>query len=236
MRRAYDRRRVGARGRQQGLAILLCLLMMACAGLPPSERIVSTVPTLTLSPGQVVAVIGLQQEEAERAAAHDVRVGFGLTHLLAESLFAAGKFRLMEEKEVHKRTLLEDLVQTYWVQTRPAYAAPELSQVGTQLDVALLAYGSIATFTSSGAQIALGVASHTKHTLRVRVTVCLYAVASAAILCREGQGMASQTGTAVIYMFRQDRLDFEQSAIGRATHQAVVLAVQALTASVHFTP
>jgi hypothetical protein len=38
----------------------------------------------------------------------------------------------------------------------------------------------------------------------------------------------------VIYEFRNDRLEFENSAAGRATKQAVTSAVQAIMASLRF--
>lgn len=227
--------------RRRILALSLWVLLGACAGPSTRDSVTPATEALALRTGAVLAVIGIQPGQEQRRTGdspspRDPRVGFGLTHLLAESLFDTGQFRLVEEQEVHKRELLEDLVQTYWVEPRPAYSEQELSRVGQQLGVALLAYGSIATSGSSGQRFALGPLSRAEQTLRVRVHVCLYTVTARATLCRVGQGEARQSGTGLVYEFRDDRLDFEQNAMGRATKQAVVLAVQALTAGIRFVP
>jgi len=48
--------------------------------------------------------------------------------------------------------------------------------------------------------------------------------------------MAQQKGVGMIYAFRNDRPDFEKTAAGLATKQAVTSAVQALMASIRFSP
>ena len=71
--------------------------------------------------------------------------------------------------------------------------------------------------------------------LRVSVEACLYEVSTHKALCRAAEGTAQQEGVGVVYEFRNDRLEFEKSAAGRATKQAVTSAVQAIMASLRFT-
>jgi len=72
--------------------------------------------------------------------------------------------------------------------------------------------------------------------LRVRVEVCLFDISTRQTLCQSGEGSGQQEGVGFIYEFRNDRLEFEKTAAGRATKQAVSAAVQALIASVRFLP
>jgi hypothetical protein len=200
----------------------------------------SPTPTLSLRSGETLAVIGVTQEEGqlgdtERQNLTDRRIGFGLTHLLAEALFDTGKFRLREEKDVRQREILENLVSTYWLEPGARYSEQVLHSVAMQLGVELLAYGSVAHRLSKQS-VSIGPFSHHKQKLQTRVNVCLYAASTGAILCREGQGEAQQEGVGVIYEFRADRLDFETNAAGKATKQAVTLAVQELVTSIRFSP
>src|SRR5438132_559498 len=96
--------------------------------------------------------------------------------------------------------------------------------------------GGVAYGGFSGQRLMLGPLSRAEQTLRLQVTACLYAASTRAALCRHGQGEARQEGVGMVYEFRGDRLDFEQNAVGRATKQAVVLAVRELVASLTFLP
>jgi len=188
----------------------------------------------------MLAVIGMIQGEGqlrdtERKSLQNRRIGFGLTNLLAESLFDTGKFRLLEEKDVRKRELRENLVSKYWLEPGARYSEQMLQSVALQLGVELLAYGNIA-HTSSKQSYCVGPFCHHKQKLQTKVNVCLYAASTRAILCHEGQGEAQQEGTGAFYEFRNDRLDFEKNAAGRAAKQAVTLAVQELTTRIQFAP
>ena len=223
------------------LTVLLGMVLVACAGPALHGEVPSSAMGLTVQPGEALAVIGVQRSDApsrngEDASLRDRRVGFGLNSLLAESLFDTGKFRLIEEKDVRQRDLLADLVKTYWIEARASYTEQQLQHVAQQLGAPLLAYGTVAYGGFSGRRWGVGPLSGAEQTLRLQVTACLYAASTRARLCRHGQGEARQEGVGVVYEFRGDRLDFEQNAVGRATKQAVVLAVRELVASLIFLP
>lgn len=228
-------------GRWVILLALLSMVLLACAGPTMQGGRQSAALGLTVRSGESLAVIGVQRDNAssrhdEAESLRDRRVGFGLNSLLAESLFDTGKFRLIEEKDVRQHDLLADLVKTYWIEARTPYTDQQLQRVAQQLGVALLAYGSVAYGGFSGQRLALGPLSRAEQKLRLQVTACLYAASSRATLCRQGQGEARQEGTGMVYEFRGDRLDFAQNAVGRATKEAVVLAVRELVASLSFLP
>src|SRR5262245_52834180 len=96
----------------RGFVVSLGVVLGACsAPSTPSSPTPSTI-ALTLRTGERLAVIGLQQGEASRdsLSPREPWVGFGLTLMLTDSLCEFGRFRCVEEKEVHQRELLADLV------------------------------------------------------------------------------------------------------------------------------
>jgi hypothetical protein len=223
------------------LASILGPLLITCGG--PSVRggPPPVTPALSLSAGKVLAAIGVKPQGkkssgAEDAVWQDRRVAFGLTNLLAESFYDTGKFRLVEEKDLRQRQLIEELVDLFWSTSRPEPSDPELTSIGTRLEVDLLACGTVGYTRSSSRRIQAGPVGSYQQKLRVAVEVCLYEVSTQKTLCREGEGTAEQEGVGVVYEFRNDRLDFEKSAAGRATKQAVTSAVQAIMASIRFSP
>ncbi len=223
------------------LLAVLGMALSACAGPQTQSSVLSPAAVLTVRSGEALAVIGVQQGDApsgrgEADSLREPRVGFGLNSLLAESLFDTGQFRLIEEKDVHQRNLLDDLVKTYWIGARAPYTPEQLQRVAQQLGAPLLAYGSVVYGGFSGQHLMLGPFSRAEQTLRLQVTACLYAASTRASLCRQGRGEAHQEGVGVVYEFRGDRLDFAQNAVGRATKEAVVLAVRELVASLTFLP
>ena len=234
--------RVRAVSRKCAVTIVaLCLLFCVCTGTETAKTGASSRSMFTLQTGKMLAVIGVTQEDrqprsTDRKSLDDRRIGFGLTNLLAEVLFDTGKFRLLEEKEVHKRELLENLVQTYWIEPGAQYSAQMLQGIAIQLGVELLAYGSVSHSETSKRSVSFGPFSHHKQKLQVKVNVCLYEASVGGILCREGQGEAQQEGVGVLYEFHADRLDFEKNAAGRATKQAVTSAVQELVVGIQFVP
>ncbi len=221
------------------LISMLCALLTVCSGSPVRGSTATSVPVLTLRPGHVLAAIGVRHMDAngsgsDRTTLQDRRVAFGLHNLLAESFYDSGKFRLVEEKNLRQRQVIEELVELFWRGSRPEAMDPHLETIATRLEADLLAYGTIAYAKSSGRRIQIGPLGSYQQKMRVTVVVCLYEVASQNTFCRVGEGMAQQEGTGVFYEFRNDRLDFEKSAVGRATKQAVTHAVETLVASIRF--
>jgi hypothetical protein len=219
----------------------LCPLLAACGGPSPRGAALYGTPALSLAAGQVLAAIGmkLQTENGtgvEAATLRDRRVAFGLTNLLAESFYDTGKFRLVEEQDLHQRQLIEELVDLF-SDTSPASPSPtELGGIGARLDAGLLTYGKVGYAQSSGQRLQIGPLGHYQQRWRVSVEVCLFELSSQKTLCRAGEGSAQQEGVGAVYEFRNDRPEFEKNAAGRATKQAVASAVQALMASLQFIP
>jgi hypothetical protein len=223
------------------LLVLLGMVLVSCAGPAMQGGGPSPAAGLAVQSGASLAVIGVRQDDTPSRSGkadslREPRVGFGITSLLAESLFETGQFRLIEEKDIRQRDVLADLVKTYWIEARTPYTVEQLQRVAQQLGVALLAYGSVVYGGFSGRRWEIGPVSGAEQTLHLEVTACLYVASTRASLCRQGQGEARQEGVGVVYEFRGDRLDFAQNAVGRATKEAAVLAVRELIASLTFLP
>jgi hypothetical protein len=214
-------------------------LMAGCGGASVPGAASLAPPTLALSAGKTLAAIGLKASgehgsSAEGTPWKDRRVAFGLNNLLAESFYNTGKFRLVEEKDLRQRQLLLEVVDLFWSVSAPAPSALELRSLGRRLEADLLAYGKVGYSRSSSRRMQLGPVGSYQQKLRVVVEVCLYEVSTQETLCRDGEGVAEQDGVGALYEFGHDRADFEKSAAGRATTQAVTDAVQALLANIRF--
>jgi hypothetical protein len=131
--------------------------------------------------------------------------------------------------------MIEKLVELSWSSSRAEPSDTDLEGIASRLEAEILTYGTIGYSRSSGRRIELGPVGSYQQRLRVSVEVCLYEASTRKTLCRAAEGTAQQEGVAVIYEFRNDRLEFEKSAAGRATKQAVTSAVQAIMASLRFT-
>jgi hypothetical protein len=223
------------------LASTLCPLLAACGGPPARGDLRPVTPALSLSTGKVLTAIGVKPPRendtgVDNAVWQDRRVAFGLTNLLAESFYETGKFRLVEEKELPQRQLIEELVELFSSASRPEPSELELASIGRRLEADLLAYGRVGSTRLSGQRTVFGPLGRYQQTLRINIDVCLYEISTQQSLCREGEGMAQQEGMGVVYEFRNNRPDFEKTAAGLATKQAVTSAVEALMASIRFSP
>jgi hypothetical protein len=221
------------------LAGMLCPLLVACAGPSGRGASPSATPELSLPAGKMLAAIGVTPSGepgpgAEDAVWRDRRVAFGLTNLLAESFYETGEFRLVKEKDMRQRQIIEELIDLFWSASSPESSQVELANIGTRLEADFLAYGKVGYSRISGQRIQIGPVGRYQQTLHVSVEVCLYEVSTQQTLCRSGEGVAQQTGMGVIYEFRNDRPDFEKTAAGLATRQAVTSAVKGLMASIRF--
>lgn len=240
MRRATESIQHAGWGR---LCIWVVLLLgvslggLACgtSGNAPAEPVVP----LAFPRQATLAVVGVQRDlprGAEVIKGQDQRLGFGLTALLAEALADRGAFRLIEEKDVQQRGLVDDMVRTYTVTTRAAYTVAELAPMAQQLEVAALAYGRVVARASQEERFELGPLSRAQQTLRLAATACVYSRAAHRSLCHTAMGEAQQTRTGALFELRDTTVDFEKNAVGRATRQAVLRAVEAVLANMHFTP
>jgi hypothetical protein len=216
-------------------------LLGACSSPSVRDGSSSSAPALSLAVGKTLAAIGVKPpgkngSGADGAVWQDRRLAFGLTSLLADSFYDSGKFRLVEEKDLHRHQMIEEMVDLFWSTSDPAVLQPELAGVGRRLEADLLAYGRLGYSRSSGQRIQVGPVGRYQQRLRINLEVCLYEVSTQQTLCRQGEGMAQQEGVGVVYEFRNNRPDFEKTAAGLATKQAVTAAVQALMARIRFSP
>jgi hypothetical protein len=227
-----------------GLCLFVCVvssLLGACSSPSARGAASSSTTVLSLAVGKTLAAIGVKPpgengSGADDAVWQDRRIAFGLTNLLAESFYDTGKFRLVEEKNLSQWQLIEELVDLSSSPSRPELSDLELASIGRRLAIDLLAYGRVGSTRLSGQRTVFGPLGRYQQRLRITIEACLHEVSSQKTLCREGEGMAQQEGVGVVYEFRNDRPDFEKTAAGLATKQAVTSAVQALMASIRFSP
>ena len=131
---------------------------------------------------------------ADDTAWQDRRVAFGLTNLLAESFYETGEFRLVEEKDLRQRQVIEESIDLFWSAFHPASSQPELVGIGRRLEADLLAYGRVDYTKISSQRIQVGPVGRYQQTLRINIEVCLYEISTQQTLCRPGAGRPGSDG------------------------------------------
>jgi hypothetical protein len=214
---------------------MFSIMLSACTGPTTNRNILSQISPISLQTGQTLAVIGInmgQLNGVNKESLQNSRIGFGLNDLLTQSLSDSNKFRIIAV-EVRKSEQLEDMVNKYWIERQSAYSEQELPSIAMQLRVELLAYGTI-SYKSFEKEAFIGPFSRIEQRLQVTVKACLYKASMNETICHEGMGEGLQKGMAIIYKFSGDHIEFEKSAAGIATKEAVMAAVKRLIENIHF--
>jgi hypothetical protein len=214
---------------------MFSIMLSACTGPTTNRNILSPISSISLQTGETLAVIGIkmgQLNDVNKESLQNSRIGFGLNDLLTQSLSDSNKFRIIAV-EVRKSKQLKDMVSKYWIERQSAYSEQELPSIAIQLGVELLAYGTI-SYKSFKKEVFVGPVSRIEQKLQITAIACLYKASTNETICHEGKGESQQKGWAVVYLFCGDHIDFEKSAAGIATKEAVTVAVKRLVESIHF--
>lgn len=172
-----------------------------------------------------LVVLGLENQVTDEGW-QDLRIGFGLTSLLAEKLYDTGLFQFIEE-DPRQRTRLEERRRELWqgsITCREACFREEATHFG----VTFIAIGRVTDFSTSGSKAFIGPVSTASRRSTVTVAIDLYQTERNEILTCDGKGSAATRAGALLFEFRGDAVAFDKSAIGPATEKALDKAVNCL--------
>ncbi len=199
--------------------LVFALLVVACS----SRRIE---PYPRFPEPRTTAVIGVATGVSDERLA-DLRLGFGLSELVADALYDTGRFRLIEGRaEIRERA--DDLLERSW----GAGAVPgtaDLARQAAELGVDSVAYATITRFDSPRQKLTLGPFSTATNRLEIGVRVCLRDRPLARTFCADGAASTEASATALLFVYRDRGVVFDQTAVGAATAGAVRDAVARLT-------
>lgn len=211
--RAWSRMDWGWRGvRHYFVACCLCLLLARVATAGAQEK-------------RALVVVGVTNQVKDERW-QDRRIGFGLSSLIAESFFDSGQFALVEEKE-EIRDRLAAVREKLWMLSEEGALLREAAESAAFAGAEMLAYGRVVSFKTPTTRVSFGPLHSRVKTTEIKVAVFLRDLQADSSYSGEGNGKAKTKATSVLFEYREDRdeVNFDKTAIGQATKQAVAAAV-----------
>lgn len=157
----------------------------------------------------------------------DRRIGFGLTNLIAESLFDSGLFLLLEEKD-EIRESLRNIREKLWMLSEDAVQLQQAADTAIVAGAEVVAYGRVVSMKTPTTRVSMGPFHSREKTTEIKVEVFLRDLKSNTIYSADGAGKAKTKATSVIFEYREDRaeVNFDKTTVGQATKEAVAAAVK----------
>lgn len=181
---------------------------------PPTER------------APLLMVVGFSSD-VKLEAWQDARLGFGLTAALADTLYASGMFRMVEEKaEVRQR--MRDMGAELWSDPGRqddvrADAIEYLATVESRPE--WIASGRVVRFGTSTRRASLGPLQQARRGFTVHIEVVLEQLDTGRTIRATAEGDAARTATSAFFSVRDDRVLFDATGVGNATMDALHQAV-----------
>lgn len=174
-----------------------------------------------------LAVIGVANTTSEKEF-NNLLIAQGIAHLAAQELYDTGSYVPVEDNpEINKR--ITDLV-TLSAQTGSADADPEKAlSAGKDLGCDTVASIKISKFSKSRAKSGIGPFSSAKVEIEIEIEVTLKDNDKPAVSAK-GKGSGTTKSQGFLFKVREDKVHFDQTSVGQATHEAIKMAVKQLAA------
>ncbi len=174
-----------------------------------------------------LAVVGLANEVSSDEW-EDLRIGMGLRAILSQELFETGHFELLEEK-AEIREQLRALSRGLWEEGLRQDGAETrlLAGVGA-LQPDYVAYGKVVYFGRPRSRANIGPVRRNRQTIEIGLELTMLEVASGRRTIAEARGKAQTVATSAFFVYQEDRVELDESAVGTATRKAMSQAVEEL--------
>lgn len=216
------------------LAALSCLLAGCATSVGPHgpgpseplEEVISFPPSTGPKRKVQVVQINIPTDDTRRyPELAEKRVGFGLSNILVETLFDTGRFTFLEEKEQILKRLVE-----LWELTEDGILVKDPAAQGTELQSPeFLVYAEVFDFVACSPAERLGLTDKRLTCVTsVEVQVRIGNTATGEYIPGSSDPHSLQgkyAHTVQLSLFGNDRLAFDQSAVGKATLKATRYAV-----------
>jgi len=172
-----------------------------------------------------LAVIGVKNE-IHRDEWDNQLIGYGISQLLLQRLFDTGHYCAIEQRpEIIKE--INRLIDAHWKGPAAIYDHKDAQRIANEIGSEAVAYAKVVNFSKKRSRGFLGPFSASKTTVNVQVEVYLKEM-SAPVRVSKGNGEAITKSTGVLFRIRDGKIYFDQTAVGRATDQAITQAVKGL--------
>lgn len=174
---------------------------------------------------KILVVVGVTNQVKDERW-QDRRIGFGLSSLIAEAFFDSGLFVLVEEKE-DIRDRLAAVREKLWMLSEEGLQLREATETAALAGAEMLAYGRVVSFKTPTTRTSIGPLHSREKSTEIKVKVFLRDLQTDTTYSAEGTGKAKTKATSVVFEYREDRdeINFDKTAVGQATKQAVAAAV-----------
>ena len=203
---------------------LICILGMLLAVSSGAEE---TVAPRRDAPSLLVVGVSKQFED-ERWK--DNRVGFGIRQLIAEELFGAGSYQMVEEKAAI-RDKIREFAEFMWAMGADEDFEQRLVGFKRTVVADVVAWGTVESFSVPQQSVSIGPFHRVSEKTKVTVCVFLKDMRTGEAQSALGTGASRRSAKSVLFEFRKERkgeINFDKTAVGYATAEAVKNAVKSL--------
>ncbi len=184
----------------------------------------SLAETEATAPKKLV-VIGVKSD-VDLPELKDQLIGYGISSLLLQKLFDTGKYAPIESNpEIIEA--INGLIKRQWMGGEKMYTPVEADQAAAQLRSDAVAYAKITKCEVSQSKSMLGPFSKARSKVIMEVEVYVKEK-DAEVRSAAGEGDAATSSAALLYKMRDDKIYFDQTALGQATEKAIIAAVDKL--------
>lgn len=181
------------------------------------------VPSPTLPPftGKklTIAVIGLRNEtESPDPVFRELRVGFGLSNMLATALFETGRFTLVERNQ----EVLERIIKEQWLGQTGYINSQTAAETGKMIGAQAVVYGQVTEFGIRKVGVYTGVYGQRNITTRIVIDVKMVNTETGEIIgAASGEGSVTTSTAGVAFVWEEGVEQFDQTTVGKASRQAI---------------
>ena len=201
-----------------GRGVRLALVAWLFFGLPPAAG-AANLPT-----GKLV-VIGVQNE-VNRPEWDDQLIGYGLAQLLLQQLYDTGLYTPIEDNPEILNEITK-LISTQWSGEAKAYSPTDADALAKKFGSDVTAYAKIKKVTTGRSRASLGPFSSAETEVLIEVEVVVKKIGEP-MISASGEGRSSTKSKSLMFTVRNNKLQLDETAVGKAADKAIKKAVEGL--------
>lgn len=176
-------------------------------------------------PAGRLVVLGVRNE-VNRPEWNDQLIGYGLAQLLLQELYNTGLYVPIETNpgiinEINR------LIKAYWRAEAREYTAAETDALANKFAGDVTAYATVKKVASERSRTSVGPFSSAQTVVIIAVEVTLKKVGEEEIRVN-GEGRSATKAKTIMFTIRDDKLQLDETAVGRAAEKAIKNAVEEL--------
>lgn len=206
----------------RSLALFLTSLFLQWISFPWGA--VSFAETEPSTPKKLV-VIGVKND-VDRPELNDQLIGYGISSLLLQKLFDTGRYIPIENNpEIIEA--INGLIKRQWMGGEKLFTPKEADEASAQFRSDAVAYAKITKCETSQSKGMFGPFSKARSKVIMEVEIHVKEK-NADLRSATGEGEAATSSSTLLYKMRDDKIYFDQTALGQATEKAIIAAVEKL--------